>query len=45
MNMLYGSAGGLTSAANQLWSQDTPNILDQAEADDQFGAAMGLVAG
>jgi disulfide bond formation protein DsbB len=45
LNMLYGSAGGLTSAANQLWSQDTPNVLGQAEADDQFGAAMGLVAG
>ena len=45
LNGLYGSAGGLTSAANQLWSQNTPNILDQAEADDQFGAAMGLVAG
>ena len=45
LNMLYGSAGGLTSSANQLWSQDTPNILDQAEPDDQFGAAMGLVAG
>ncbi len=45
LNGLYGSAGGLTSAANQLWSQNTPNILDQAEADDQFGAATGLVAG
>ncbi|MGH2964956.1 MAG: hypothetical protein ACRDMH_06205, partial [Solirubrobacterales bacterium] len=45
LNMLYGSAGGLTSAANQLWSQDTPNILGQAAADDRFGAAMGLVAG
>jgi disulfide bond formation protein DsbB len=45
LNMLYGSAAGLTSSANQLWSQDTPNILDQAEPDDQFGAAMGLVAG
>ena len=45
LNTLYGSAGGLTSAANQLWSQDTPNVLDQAEANDQFGAAMGLVAG
>ena len=28
LNLLYGSAGGLTSAANQLWSQDTPNILE-----------------
>ena len=45
LNVLYGSAGGLTSTGNQLWSQDTPNILDQAEAGDQFGAAMGLVAG
>jgi hypothetical protein len=44
LHLLYGSAGGLTSAANQLWSQNTLNILDQAEAGDQFGAAMGLVA-
>src|SRR5262249_47532020 len=45
LNMLYGSSGGLTSTANQLWSQDTPSILDQSEANDEFGAAMGLVAG
>jgi hypothetical protein len=45
LNQLYGSAGGLSSGANQLWSQNTPNILDQAEADDQFGSAMGLVPG
>jgi hypothetical protein len=45
LNLLYGSAGGLTSTGNQLWSQDTPNIRDQAEADDQFGAAIGLLAG
>jgi hypothetical protein len=45
LNMLYGSGGGLTSTANQLWSQDTSGILDQAEADDAFGAALGLHAG
>ncbi len=45
LNMLYGSGGGLTSTGNQLWSQDTPNVLDQAETGDQFGAAMGLLAG
>jgi hypothetical protein len=37
VNVLYGSALGLTSAGNQLWHQDSPGILDAAEATDEFG--------
>ena len=41
LNMIYGSGSGLSSAGNQLWSQDSTGVLDQAEAGDQFGAALG----
>jgi hypothetical protein len=37
INVLYGSAAGLTAAGNQLWTQDSPDILDQAEKNDSFG--------
>ena len=43
VNVLYGSATGLSSAGNQFWHQDRPGILDRAEAFDGFGWA--LVAG
>ena len=26
VNVIYGSAGGLTSTGNQVWSQDSPGI-------------------
>ena len=38
--MIYGSAGGLSAAGNQLWHQDSTGIADEAEAGDQFGAAL-----
>lgn len=39
--VLYGgSGGGLSSAGNQLWSQDSPFVRDTAEQDDEFGAAL-----
>ena len=41
LNMIYGSGSGLSSTGNQLWSQDSTGVLDQAEAGDQFGAALG----
>jgi FG-GAP repeat len=37
---LYGSPGGLSSAGNQLWTQDSAGIADQAEPGDQFGSAL-----
>jgi hypothetical protein len=40
VNAIYGSAGGLRSSGNQLWSQDSPDIADTAESLDYFGAAV-----
>jgi hypothetical protein len=34
--VLYGSADGLTEVGNQFWNQDSPGVLDQAEAADSF---------
>jgi Domain of unknown function (DUF1929)/FG-GAP repeat len=44
LNMIYGSAAGLTSSGNQLWSQDSPNLQEVAEPGDQFAAALESVA-
>ncbi len=40
VNVLYGSAGGLSSTGNQFWSQDSAGILDQAETGDNFGYSV-----
>jgi hypothetical protein len=40
VNVLYGSASGLTSTGNQIWYQDSPGILDKSEESDQFGYAL-----
>ncbi|HEX2060870.1 MAG TPA: hypothetical protein VHK90_09010 [Thermoanaerobaculia bacterium] len=40
---LYGTAGGLTAAAAELWHQDIAGILDVAEPSDHF--AMSLTTG
>jgi len=40
VNVIYGSAGGLTAAGNQFWNQNSAGIADAAEASDQFGHAL-----
>ena len=40
VNVIYGSALGLTAAGNQLWSQDSPGVTGAAEADDGFGGSL-----
>ena len=40
VNVLYGTAGGLSSAGNQFWNQNSSGILDTAEGNDEFGAAL-----
>ena len=40
VSVLYGSTSGLTNTGSQLWTQDSPGILDTAEAGDQFGRAL-----
>ncbi len=34
--------GGLTTAGNQLWSQNSSGISDSAESGDRFGAALAM---
>jgi hypothetical protein len=40
VNVLYGSADGITSTNDQLWHQNSPGIADSVETDDQFGRAV-----
>jgi hypothetical protein len=40
VTVLFGSAQGLTSTNDQLWSQDSSGINDVAETDDIFGYAL-----
>jgi hypothetical protein len=40
VNVLYGSASGLTADGNQFWHQDSPGIEDQIETSDHFGYAL-----
>jgi hypothetical protein len=37
VNLLLGSAAGLTAAGDQIWDQDSSGILGVAAADDFFG--------
>src|SRR5437867_2422192 len=41
VNVLYGSAGGLSSAGNQFWSQDSPGVEGEAGDIELFGWALG----
>jgi hypothetical protein len=38
--VVYGSAGGLTRTGGQLFTQNSPGVLDSAEQDDRFGDAL-----
>jgi hypothetical protein len=40
VNVLYGSAGGLTSAGTQVWEQGSGGILDSSSPFDQFGISV-----
>ena len=40
VNVLYGSAAGLTGTGSQLFSQDTPGVPGGAETDDGFGSTL-----
>jgi hypothetical protein len=41
VNVLYGSAPGLTATGSQLWSQNSTGIVGTAEPGDLFGADVG----
>ena len=40
VNVLYGSAGGLSASRNQIWHQESPGVADAAEFVDRFGSAL-----
>jgi hypothetical protein len=40
VNVLYGSASGLTEAADQVWTQNTPDVEGGSESGDRFGDAV-----
>jgi FG-GAP repeat len=40
VNVIYGSATGLTAIGNQLWHQDSTDIEDLAEDGDTFGGSL-----
>ena len=40
VNIIYGSASGLTDTGNQLWHQDSPGIGGVAESNDFYGATL-----
>jgi FG-GAP repeat protein len=40
VQVLFGSAPGLTVDGNQIFTQNTPGIADSSEADDRFGVTL-----
>ena len=40
VNVIYGTAAGLSSTGNQLWHQDVTGVEEEAEETDWFGAAL-----
>ena len=40
VNIIYGSASGLTATGDQMWHQDSAGISGGAEANDQFGYSL-----
>lgn len=40
VNVLYGTASGLTDIDSQMWNQNSAGIPGMAEEDDMFGAAL-----
>jgi hypothetical protein len=40
VNVLYGSASGLTAAGNQVWSQDSPGVANLTQPRDLFGSSL-----
>jgi hypothetical protein len=40
VNVILGSASGLTTVGSQIWHQDSAGIEDQAEPGDRFGVSL-----
>jgi hypothetical protein len=42
VQLLRGSRRGLTATGDQLWTQDSPGVLDDAQPSEFFGSAFAL---
>jgi hypothetical protein len=42
VNVIYGSAGGLTATGDQFWNQDSTGIPGVAESGDEFGLSLAV---
>ena len=42
VQILFGSAAGLTGISDQLWTQDTAGIDDESEVSDAFGLSIAV---
>lgn len=42
VQVIYGSAAGLTAAGSQIWTQDSAGMLEVAETGDHFGALLAI---
>jgi hypothetical protein len=42
VDVLRGSAAGLTATGNQFWSQDSAGVINTAETGDRFGSALAV---
>jgi len=42
VHVIFGSAGGLTSAGSQYWNQNSAGIADATENGDRFGSALSM---
>src|SRR5262249_21692964 len=40
VNVLYGTATGLSAANNQFWNKDSANVLGDTIAQEYFGSAL-----
>ncbi|HWP66992.1 MAG TPA: hypothetical protein VNO26_13915 [Candidatus Limnocylindria bacterium] len=40
VNVLYGSAGGLSSIVSQFWTRDDPDVADSSATGYRFGSAV-----
>jgi hypothetical protein len=40
VQILYGSAGGLTTAGTQTWHQESPGMAGSHDDDDEFGSSL-----
>ena len=42
VHAIYGSAAGLATAGQQMWSQNSGGIVDSQETGDHFGASLAI---